>query len=874
MKIVCWPPFHLVLHVIVALVVIGLYDFCSCAVSCQAESKSSEPTVPLRSRTSPHAKLFDDRVLADNVMAVRQRISKLPEAERFDALLRWVWPSDTHSSIRTTGLFTQTDPAPVGQSPRGGADIRGGILVSPVFDLLEVATATGRLEELLTLVEALPEPALEEQRRARAALLVLIHLEQGNPEAAAAEASRLFQWVQQSPSRTLAEIWPQTLVVHRGAGHVAVDDLLTWLFTHRGQADESPSLWAWQNQLASLAGRRGAGDALRGDSQIEPPGITQWTGVSRLRATTRGPGLPQPQWGQQPGRITKTSGHDEDYLFFRSPLQGDYELDCDLASSQSQSMVGGTVLGNDGTVGLWRGDLRNGPRRHSLTTPLSGAGAWVHYRGAVHDGEVKHYLNGLLVSTEQLGPHPDPWVAVRSWSRVHGAVRDLRVVGHPTIPNNVILSAASDLRGWFPYHEELAGAAGSHWEYRPEPESAAPECTGWIVGHRMGMSDVYFESLLCYQRPLDDVGSVDYEFFYKPGVLEAHPTLDRLALILRPEGVRVHWVTDGRFDTSEVAPDNLLDEPVNQRGPAQLPLKPDAWNQVTLAVNGPQVSLTLNGQLVYERTLEPHNRRTFGLFHDADQSEVRVRNVVLQGNWPQTLPLIAEQELADPVVAKLDADLPKLSSVLIHDFATDGLPAKYFSTADSDLRGKLTVRPDGVLLVRPGGGDWLDRNIRVPISLHGDFDVEVAFQQLKLQSDKDACVMLVIELQDEQQHQCRLLRIRTAAQLQQVQASLSVIHPGGARSFSAASIQESEALRGRLRLARRGTVVYYLYAENDSPTFRLIGTEPVSDKPTIADGLLLHALCHGNGETQVVWKSLTLRAARMTFKSDSIHKSP
>lgn len=870
----CWPPFHLILYVIVALVVIGLHDFCSCAVSCQAESKSNEPAVPLRSRTSPHAKLFDDRVLADNVMAVRQRISKLPEAERFDALLCWVWPSDTHSTIRTAGQFMQTDPAPVAVRQLVGADIRGGILVSPVFDLLEVATATGRLEELLTLVEALPEPEFEEQRRARAALLVLIHLEQGNQEAAATEASRLLDLVQQSPSRTLAEIWPQTLVVHRGAGHVAVDDLLTWLFVNRGQADESPSLLAWQNQLASLAGRRGPGDPLRRDPQIEPPGITQWTGVSRLRATTRGPGLPQPQWGQKSDRITKISGHDEDYLFFRSPLQGDYELDCDLASSQSQSMVGGTVLGNDGTIGLWRGNLRDGPRRHPLAVPLSGAGSWVHYRGAVHEGTVKHSLNGLLVHTEELSALPYPWVAVRSWSRTHGAVRDLRVVGHPSIPDRVTLSAASDLRGWFPYHEELAGAAGSHWEHRPEPESAAPESTGWIVGHRMGMSDVYFESLLCYQRPLDDVGSVDYEFFYKPGVLEVHPSLDRLALILRPEGVRVHWVTDGRFDTSEVAPDNLFDEPVNRRGPAQLPLKPNAWNQVTLAVNGQQVSLTLNGQLVFESPLEPHNRRTFGLFHYADQTEVQVRNVVLRGNWPQTLPAVAEQELADPVVAKLDAGLPMLSAVFTHDFATDGLPAQYFSTADSDLRGKLTVRPDGVLLVRPGGGDWLDRNIRVPLSLLGDFDVEVAFQQLKLQSDKDACVMLVIELQDEQQHQCRLLRIRTAAQLQQVQASLSVIHPGGARSFSSASIQENEALGGRLRLARRGTLAYYLYAENDSPTYRLIGTEPVSDKPTISDGLLLHALCHGNGETQVVWKSLTLRAARMAFKSDSIDKSP
>jgi hypothetical protein len=57
-----------------------------------------------------------------------------------------------------------------------------------------------------------------------------------------------------------------------------------------------------------------------------------------------------------------------------------------------------------------------------------------------------------------------------------------------------------------------------------------------------------------------------------------------------------------------------------------------------LTLNGDKVTLYLNGVAIYERTLEPSNRRIFGLFHDADQTEARVRGARYQGHWPRTLP--------------------------------------------------------------------------------------------------------------------------------------------------------------------------------------------------------------------------------------------
>ena len=56
------------------------------------------------------------------------------------------------------------------------------------------------------------------------------------------------------------------------------------------------------------------------------------------------------------------------------------------------------------------------------------------------------------------------------------------------------------------------------------------------------------------------------------------------------------------------------------------------------------VSIKLNGQPIYERELAAVNQRTFGLFHYVDATTPRVRNVVMRGDWPKTLPTFLSQE--------------------------------------------------------------------------------------------------------------------------------------------------------------------------------------------------------------------------------------
>ena len=54
------------------------------------------------------------------------------------------------------------------------------------------------------------------------------------------------------------------------------------------------------------------------------------------------------------------------------------------------------------------------------------------------------------------------------------------------------------------------------------------------------------------------------------------------------------------------------------------------WNSLVLTLARGVLTLELNGQVIGERALEPANDRRFGLYHDRDQTAVRVRDIYAQ----------------------------------------------------------------------------------------------------------------------------------------------------------------------------------------------------------------------------------------------------
>ena len=333
----------------------------------------------------------------------------------------------------------------------------------------------------------------------------------------------------------------------------------------------------------------------------------------------RGQGYPNLVWSRHDSTIVKRSGHVQDYLFYRLPLSGDFEVECDfLQPNQGTSliMVGGNSVGMEadfkrlvvGSFGSWT-------RLQPMDSPLTYLGQSMRYRAVVRDGTCTVYFNGRQVQTD--ARQKDPWIAIRSWGRHLNSVQNLRITGRPTVLDSVSLSDSKDLTGWLDYHEESIAGEDGRWSHVDDPESS-----GWIVGRpNPVLAGTFAESLFRYQRPLVEDGSIEYEFFFDPHKVEAHPAVDRLAFILQPSGVREHWITDGRYDRTDLPPDNMTDVPKCRRGPAELPLKSGQWNRLKLILREARVSVELNDTLVYQRELESANQRTFGLFHYADVTE-------------------------------------------------------------------------------------------------------------------------------------------------------------------------------------------------------------------------------------------------------------
>ena len=113
---------------------------------------------------------------------------------------------------------------------------------------------------------------------------------------------------------------------------------------------------------------------------------------------------------------------------------------------------------------------------------------------------------------------------------------------------------------------------------------------------------------------------------------------------------------DTSAELFNLGPRNFVEEPQNRRGPTPLPLRPDDWNDVEIALRGDTAGIKLNGALIYERTLEPENDRRFSLFHFRDESGVQVRNAVLTGDWPEEL---TAEQLANPLALRPEAATPQ-----------------------------------------------------------------------------------------------------------------------------------------------------------------------------------------------------------------------
>ena len=295
--------------------------------------------------------------------------------------------------------------------------------------------------------------------------------------------------------------------------------------------------------------------------------------------------------------------------------------------------------------------------------------------------------------------------------------------------------------------------------------------------------------------------------------------------------------------------------------------------RVTLSGNA--VELTLNGHSVCERELEPNNQRRFGFFHYADRTELQVRNVIWKGNWPRRLPPVSTQHLATDEGDFLDRDVEHLTAVFTHDFVKDGLPGERFANVEGQTGVDVVATPEGVKAMRSGPGGYRNAKIAPRLEAHGDFDIVVTYDQFESAPPKagSSTIFLIARLANQAQDHFfvtrRHMHDANGKQDHIMQCAIVRQRPEGEQREHFLSTPMEERT-GRLRLARRGNLAYYLSAEHDSPNFRLWATREFSTDPIAADGIVLLSQIHQVGFTSVIWKRITVKAEKLSGEAISV----
>lgn len=414
-------------------------------------------------------------------------------------------------------------------------------------------------------------------------------------------------------------------------------------------AGTSPSVSFLRRLRATIILKNRAADVDPATVLYVPPQL--WIAADDQNHHGHSTGADRAVWLTHEEHVKRLAGPGDDLLLFRYPLTGTFELKGEVTALDH----GGAGLSYGGLAFDANQDkftVKDVQRMHSesriwpFVAPkelrmfnrvnIRCDGEKVTFLSNLHPG-----WNGTSASCASC-----PWLGLRAFGDGRVYFRNLELVGEPQIPREVRIADSTDLRGWTATYGETTPKAVQ--PFMPGPAingPAAAEVSDWhvvegVINGRMAAkpeTDAVAQSHLAYLRPLLNGESVSYEFFYDEGKTTVHPALGRLAFLVEPDGVRIHWLTDSKSEWTGLPADNAVVEPLNRRGPRALPLKPSAWNSVVLKLTDGKANVSLNGEEIYERPMEEISNRHIGFYHDRNTSAVQIRNVVLTGDWPEQL---------------------------------------------------------------------------------------------------------------------------------------------------------------------------------------------------------------------------------------------
>ncbi len=822
------------------------------------------------------ANVIDEKYQSLDLDGLMVHARALPPAERYALLLNWVVPNDDHAALRLYGDMSSADLPPLAPAGTAASVVRGegpgvrgalssrdaskaktedaphpnplpakpgrgdkrmrtaGDLIAPALELVAVAKELGKLPELVAAIEQVPDTT-PQLKRSRFAMLVLMSIAANDLETAAAVLKEL------TPNRSpglpddlsLSDRWPELIAAWEASripelrpAALALFEVMLDSINRKGIGHEWDVKIRYGRQYLKLAIERKV-DVLPLASAVSPKG--QWAQGTLIRAQSRAGGI-VPRWRFEGNTAHHLGGFGNDLLYFQSPLRGKFTVEADLSTfgwREARAMYGtvwacpqytheATDIGNLTTNWL-------GPKYPTKLDPL---GDWYQLKLEVTPDKATYNVSGRVIHETTLGDNCDPWLAIHTFGQYAGEIRSIRITGQPDIPEELLLSKRDDLQGWFgDVYSDTMLVEGAKWRKIGEE----------IVGQKLANWDRRArESLLQYHRPMLEDGEITYEFYHVPGQTHVHPALGRLAMLLDADGVKVHWLTDAQYERSGLAPDNVSVEQQHRRGPAKLPLKANDWNKLSLKLTGDTVALTLNGEAVFERPVEPTNLRTFGLFHHAGDTDVRVKNVIYRGHWPKSLPLVKEQEL-NPGPFQL-ANFKEGELKTLVDWDCSKPKPDSMKPIGATKLNKLEQTPEGMKLVRAAnvekpeevvGYFWDD-------ALAGDFEVTLSYRAF----DSKTTVT------DWQLPRLDLVAViggnyGTPTQMATISLNARRKHDGGLDFLHgynqrngdkfdwSGSAVPTEQTGAKLRIVRKGSALYYLQASDGTDDWQLIQSRDI-----------------------------------------------
>lgn len=219
----------------------------------------------------------------------------------------------------------------------------------------------------------------------------------------------------------------------------------------------------------------------------------------------------------------------------------------------------------------------------------------------------------------------------------------------------------------------------------------------------------------------------------------------------------------------------------------------------------------------------------------------------------------------------LDESAAQLRSVFEHDFTTGGVTSDYFTLAERRAQHVHETSRGVTMRVATTDATNVFAEFACRMEIHGDFDVEAEFDSLDLTGDDRTAIMISVDLNDKIGNVCRIVRSHGKNNANRLTGTESYIQDEK-RIYDRGDSVKSAVTAGRLRIARRGSQVWYLFSEGHEAPFERVAQHVLKGTEAKPQQVKFRAISRGVSTAAANWRSLKIRAEKLLYLSPTTER--